>query len=95
MHYDQNLDLVVACDASSYGVGAILIACIFTNVRVHPTLIAVADPEGFHRFPLKPPLLDNVYNTNPYLQQHHACYTALWILRKPLCLVPSFFTNCM
>ena len=24
--------------------------------------LAVADPEGFHRFPLKPPLLDNVYN---------------------------------
>ena len=25
--------------------------------------VAVADPEGFHRFTLKPPLLDNVYNT--------------------------------
>ena len=31
----------------------------------------VADPEGFHRFPLKPPLLDNVYNNNIHLQQRY------------------------
>ena len=32
---------------------------------------SVADPEGFHRFPLKPPLLDNVYNNNIHLQQRY------------------------
>ena len=31
----------------------------------------VADPEGFHRFPLKPPLLDNVYNNYIHLQQRY------------------------
>ena len=31
----------------------------------------VADPEGFHRFPLKPPLLDNVYNNSIHLQQRY------------------------
>ena len=34
-------------------------------------MYAVADPEGFHRFPLKPPLLDNVYNNNIHLQQRY------------------------
>ena len=48
---------------------------------------SVADPEGFHRFPLKPPLLDNVYNNYIHLQQ-------LWTLKKLPCLVPSLFTNC-
>ena len=35
------------------------------------TCTLVADPEGFHRFPLKPPLLDNVYNTNMHLQHYN------------------------
>ena len=39
-----------------------------------PGQLAVADPEGFHRFPLKPPLLGNVYNNNIHLQQR---YTAI------------------
>ena len=31
----------------------------------------MADLEGFHRFPLKLPLLDNVYNNYIHLQQRY------------------------
>ena len=43
----------------------------FPHAETRVPHAAVVDPEGFHRFPLKPPSVDNVYNNNIHLQQRY------------------------